>query len=830
MTRRKTIQSSILVALCLLAVCLFAGGLSFSQRLQAIRHNLPISTVSQHRGLSGLIEKLKTLSIKLNNVINEPSEEHLDDLRSQIGMTIILADAFFVSLEEQQQGELLTFLRQDIGEILHELEMYSLQGGLKFPSQAAALSLRLEEDKDALQNFSLHANQVAFDNLSRQSGRMNQLALATVIISSTIALLILIIALLFRLQFRAARLLSKTRERLHTLSSALEQSPVSVMICDPNGIIEYVNPRFREVSGYSEEEALSPEVRMHCLGQPCADFIESTRSSIVQNKFWRGELQNIKKSGEHYWESVSVSPLTDSQGKLIKYIIVKEDITAKKASQKALQLATAQAHQAARAKTEFLANMSHEIRTPMNAILGFADLLGNPVEESVKKGYLQSIISAGKTLLQIINDILDISKIEAGKLNLSYVVFNPQTLIEELAAMFRLDCTRKGVALTSTSEPQDPTYLYCDEIRLRQILFNLVGNAVKFTSSGEISINAEIIPEAGSHEQVTLKLSVRDTGIGIGQDQQESIFAAFEQQQGQSQADFGGTGLGLTISRRLVSLMQGEISVTSALGKGSTFCVTLPGLQLAQNSPPEYQEDTNDSRHNYRFSPSCVLIADDVADNRKLLCEYLAGTGLTTQEASNGKEVLQLLDKQQIDLVLLDLRMPVLNGIETIGLIRQNPARTRLPVIVVTASAMQEQMDEIMHHDFSDYLRKPLDRTTLLNKLSSYLPHSIELATQEEPVAQDDGVTNVFELTQKLDRLQKECDRIKDRGDFQLIGQFAEELLTLAAEHHSQRLLHYAEKLQNGVGAFDIEAVASLMLQFRAMAHQLSPSDEETFA
>jgi len=385
---------------------------------------------------------------------------------------------------------------------------------------------------------------------------------------------------------------------------------------------------------------------------------------------------------------------------------------------KEYQEAATRAQVADSAKSEFLANMSHEIRTPMNAILGFSEILKEQLSEPKYREYIDIIITSSKTLLGLINDILDLSKIEAGKMEFQYKPVDTHSLFSDIKKIFANKINDKGLKFLTDIDNKLPSSLLLDEVRIRQILFNLVGNAVKFTDKGyiELKVKGDFYPD---RSKIDLIFSVKDTGIGISEDGKKIIFDAFKQSSGQSMKKYGGTGLGLTITKRLVEMMNGEISVESIIGKGSIFKIKIKEVSVATVGPDN--EDRKPEYENIKFNRQKVLVADDVQSNRLLLSEILSIYGLNVLIALNGKEAISIAKNNDPDIILMDLRMPVMDGYEAIKVLKGNNRLKNIPVIVLTASAMKSTEEDIKKIKCDGYIRKPVDRYELIAELKKYL-------------------------------------------------------------------------------------------------------------
>ena len=431
----------------------------------------------------------------------------------------------------------------------------------------------------------------------------------------------------------------RAEERLRKLSRAVEQSPVMVLITDAQGSLEYVNPRFGAVTGYTLDEVSGKNPRILKSGQTPSKEYRRLWETITAGGEWRGELHNKKKDGEFFWVSASISPVLNEQGVITHFIGVEEDITERKRAEAMLRQAKETAEAACRSKGEFLANVSHEIRTPMNAILGMMDMTLATRLTPEQRENLEIVKSATDSLLSIINDLLDFSKMEAGGLQLDPVELSLRDNLGDMLAMLRLRAHAKGLELACRVHPDVPDQLIGDPARLRQVLVNLVGNAIKFTERGEVVVDVEAEPRSG--DDVVLHFRVTDTGIGVPPDKREAIFAPFTQADGSLTRLYGGTGLGLSISSQLVSLMGGRIWVESEVGRGSTFHFTahLVLSREVQAAEPASPESLRDVR---------VLVVDDNAVNRRILEEILTQWRMKPTLADGGEAALTHIERAQM--------------------------------------------------------------------------------------------------------------------------------------------------------------------------------------
>jgi PAS domain S-box-containing protein len=511
---------------------------------------------------------------------------------------------------------------------------------------------------------------------------------------------------------------------LRRLSLAVEQSGNIVVITDPQGIIQYVNPRFCEVTGYSSEEAIGQNPRVLKSGYHPPELYASLWRTITSGQTWRGELHNKRKSGDLFWEQATITPLFDDNGQIINFVAIKEDITERKKTDIALQESKDRAEAANRAKTEFLANMSHEIRTPMNGIISMAHLLRMSELNEEQREYLVSMDHSAKNLLALINDILDISKIEAGKFELEYAEFSIRLTVEEIVASQKTRIVQKQLELITDLPDDLPERLEGDPLRFKQILLNLLGNAIKFTGQGSISIAVRPVSRSGA--TVTLCIVITDTGIGMAPEVLERIFIPFEQADSSTTRKYGGTGLGLSICRRLVELMGGRIWAESQLGYGSSFFVELAFMSPATPSVP-VQEPALPKPETIHLQPLKILLAEDNRVNALSMTAILTRMGHQLVTVDDGQQAFEQWHTTGFDCILMDVQMPVMDGVEATRLIRQQEQASdrHVPIIALTAHAMRGDRERLLAEGFDGYVAKPVDFGLLCGEIMRI--------TQKEP-------------------------------------------------------------------------------------------------
>ncbi|CAK0749758.1 two-component system, sensor histidine kinase and response regulator [Gammaproteobacteria bacterium] len=643
----------------------------------------------------------------------------------------------------------------------------------------------------------------------------------------------------------------KTAEdQLRKLSLAVEQSPESIVITDLDARIEYVNEAFVRSTGYTRAEVIGQNPRILKSGKTPLETFTSLWWTLTNGQPWKGEIYNQRKDGSEFVEFAIIIPIRQPDGRITHYVAVKEDITEKKrladeldrhrhhledlVESRTLALAEAleRAEAANQAKSIFLANMSHEIRTPMNAILGLTHLLQqeNPRPEQSER--LNKIAAAAQHLLSIINNILDLSKIEAGRLELDETDFTLASILDYVYSLIADAAKSKGLNLmVEVDKPY--LRLWGDPTRLRQALLNYAGNAIKFTGQGSITLSARLLKE--ENNQFLILFGVRDTGIGISAGKLSKLFEAFEQGDASTTRKYGGTGLGLTITRHLANLMGGETGVESTPDQGSFFWFTArfrqgqePAADSAVRGKVEIQlrQRTLVNLQVDSFKPECItftekkinltnkndkyrlLLVEDNAVNREVALDLLHAVNLMIDTAENGCRAVEKFQTGVYDLILMDMQMPEMDGLEATRIIRSLPSGTEIPIIAMTANAFEEDRRACAKAGMNDFVAKPVDPEALYTALIKWLP--IEIPAQSQLEEKDVAWRKRLATVPGLD-LDHGLYIVRGKMDTYL------RLLKMFIERHGQDIQH----LQNRLAANDISEVKQFAHTLKGAAGNL---------
>lgn len=515
--------------------------------------------------------------------------------------------------------------------------------------------------------------------------------------------------------------------------SALDTLAEALIVIDQNSNIVLANKAFQEVTGRNTEELIGKRAdsfdwQHNDTATTMTDrpepFVYPWQQAIDSSETIRGvSLSLAGVEGARHDFLVNCSPIL-SGAKASGVLISLDDVTELEQKERELRVARDEAEQANRAKSDFLSNMSHEIRTPMTAILGFTEVLKRGGTSSPQwDKHLSTIASSGKHLLELINDVLDLSKVESGALEVEAIECEPHRVAHDVVQVLKVRATEKGISLDLKIPEPIPQTIISDSSRLRQIITNMVGNAIKFTEQGGVTI---ILRYIHTHGRPQIAIDVADSGIGMNQQQQEAVFKPFVQADSSITRRFGGTGLGLSISRKLSHALGGDIVLSSEAGVGTTFTATINAntsenitLINEKDALESLSQRTDREQKHWTFPDSTVLVIDDAAENRELLTIVLQDVGLTVETAENGAIGVNMANDKHYDVVLSDIQMPVMDGYETVKAMRQS-GRTQ-PVIALTANAMKGYEQRVLEAGFSHYMTKPIDIDALTNLLAKLL-------------------------------------------------------------------------------------------------------------
>jgi PAS domain S-box-containing protein len=495
--------------------------------------------------------------------------------------------------------------------------------------------------------------------------------------------------------------------------------------------IIYVNDAFTRMTGYLPHEVIGKSPRILQGSGTNVRTLKLLKDTLKSGKPFQGELLNYSKDGKSYWLDIGIVPVHNEKGEITHYAAIERDITQRKAFEKEMQINREAAEVANRAKGDFLANMSHELRTPMNGIIGLSELLMEMNMSEEQEELCDAINSSSRNLLILLNDILDLSKIEANELTLEHVPFDLRHVVRQSIDLLRPMASRKGVTLDNSINPIVPERIIGDPIRLQQIMNNLISNAIKFTEVGYIRL--DISSSKDKNGSSILHMRVEDSGIGISEDYKDTIFNKFTQGDVSTARKYGGTGLGLSITKELVEMMNGEIHFDSVEGKGTTFYADIP-VEVTKEAENSGSSDSAKTLQHFN-TKARILVVDDHPVNLLFIRKVLKKLGFeNADEARSGSEALQAIQNKTYDLVFMDCQMPEMDGFEASIAIRdlEGSKIGSLPIIAVTADAMKGAREKCIDAGMNDYISKPVD----LEKLKAVLGEWVSMTSGEPALEQ----------------------------------------------------------------------------------------------
>lgn len=540
---------------------------------------------------------------------------------------------------------------------------------------------------------------------------------------------------------------------------------------DNNGRCTLLNKEAVRMLGWTLEEL--QQIAFHDAvhyqdgdGRPVPRSACKAVATVMKGETYRSEEEFFThKNGTKFPVSLVSVPLWQ-KGSVVGSVSVFQDIAARKHVEAEMQQARELAEQASAFKSEFLASMSHEIRTPMNAIIGMSYLALQTQLDDKQRDYIRKIEASSTSLLRIINDILDFSKIEAGKMMVEVVDFALSDVFDGVATVTAGEARRKGLALQFRQQPELPDMFRGDPMRLGQIITNLVSNAVKFTQAGSVTVQAELL--GGFDESAVVSVSVTDTGIGMTDEQLRKLFNSYSQAELSTSRKYGGTGLGLMISKQLTEMMGGSIAVESTLGVGTTFRVIIPFILSTQPGKQRQESSMTPCERLAPVAGARILLVEDNQINQQIALELLTSWGMNVSVANDGLEALEAVYREPFDLVFMDMQMPNMNGYEASAVIRSEKRFEKLPIVALTAQAMQTEREQILSVGVNDYLSKPLVIDDLTSVLLRWLPHCRItgcVAPAETPPSHQAPSAGVFEALRDVLDVDAVLDRVNGKTE-----------------------------------------------------------------
>ncbi|MBN2484827.1 MAG: response regulator [Bacteroidales bacterium] len=596
--------------------------------------------------------------------------------------------------------------------------------------------------------------------------------------------------------------------------------PDGIFLINGSGEIELINNQALLLLGITAQEIIQQKLEKFFQSE-FRDVFNRHLQLFLDGNFGKDdlggvELSVISKAGNKFPVDIRMAPVIIDNASQV--ICIMRDITEKKQAETELKNAKIAAEEANKAKSQFLANMSHEIRTPLNAIIGVVDLLCNNNNNDEQNSYFETLQVSSKTLLALINDILDISKIEAGKLSLNYSYFSIKSLIQQTYDIFSVDAAKKNIEFGILTNANLPETIYSDEIRLRQVLFNLLSNAIKFTSQGYVRLIVNAKKYSNKLKQFAdIEFRIEDSGIGIKSDFIEKVFENFAQQDGQDTRKYGGTGLGLSIAKRLVELMNGKLKVASEVGKGSVFSITFKKVHFSDTIKPLKEAAFNNIQAKY-FLPADIVVVDDIPEDRQYIKGTFKNSSVKVYEASRGDEAFGLIKNLKPALVITDIKLPGIDGFELCRLIKSDTELKHVRIIGNSAAIMSLGDDEIKNAPFDEFINKPVVLSELLVLIKKYLPYQV--------VKEKFSKNQIKKIpTKKIAEIEREClmqwETVRHKQKMNDVKKFSDLVMSFGEKYNIDALKDYSNKLNTSVNSFNIDKMLVLINSFANLIETL---------
>lgn len=618
---------------------------------------------------------------------------------------------------------------------------------------------------------------------------------------------------------------------MNKLSQVASSTDNMVIIADPAGKIEWVNAAFTRTTGYCLAESVGRRPGHLLQGRESSpETIAFMRERISSGNGFRCEIVNYAKNGRPYWVEIEVQPVRDEQNQIKYFIAVERDITERRETERHLRQAKEDAELAAQAKSAFLASMSHEIRTPLNAVIGLNSLLLNSELTDKQRQFATTARSSGRLLLMLVNNVLDFSALESGRVELEKRPFSLKQSIKELFDLLEHEASHKEIALHCHIDTAVPDILVGDETRMRQILLNLLGNSLKFTQTGSVDLHLTAQCEA---EDVELKVMIQDTGIGIPRDRLERLFQPFTQVDASTTRKYGGTGLGLAISKMIVNMMGGELSVDSKVGVGTTFTFS---IKLEKGESQSLTAPTFVTAGNKIMGekwPLRILLVEDDTVNQQVATHMLSQFGYQTEIAVNGSKALNILQEKEYDVVFMDIHMPEMDGVNATKAIHKHLPKAKLPfIIAMTASALEGDRERFIQAGMDDYMSKPIQFESIYRALRHVIHKrgghvDTSLLTNPEQQSKNGHAAPPIDALAFYERMGAKQEALLDKLVTIFTAEAKRKLIDLKhalEEQNHKKVRHLAHHLKgssNGASAVKFAAIAH-KLELQASQNDLS--------
>ena len=638
--------------------------------------------------------------------------------------------------------------------------------------------------------------------------------------------------------------LRKESERQLTLSdTALNMINQGVLITDSERQITWANKAFEELTGYEQAEILGESYRFLLGPLSAPETIEQIKIALDEQKKFFGDILNYRKDGTPFLQELTILPIMDAQAKLTNFMSISRDVTEQKKLESDLREGQQQAEQANQVKSQFLAMMSHEIRTPLNAILGMQDLLINTPLNTQQAEYLKYAAEGGALLLRLINDILDLTKVESGKLALETLDFDAASFVEVCMELLAPKAQEKGLELHTIIAPKLDTWISGDPYRFRQIILNLVSNAIKFTEKGSVTV--KLSADSSSDKTCLLLVEVIDTGIGIPEDLQSGLFEVFVQVDPSDTRKYGGSGLGLAISKRLINLWGGQIGLDSTPYVGSRFWFTVGTLAAKPKQTPMIKAQQEDTITANTFCARILLVEDSLI-NQAVMAAMLRNAGHLVDLADSGTKGIEAASEKNYDIILMDISMPDMSGMEATAIIRQlGGAAASVPIIAITAHALSGYQEMCLASGMNGYATKPISQKDLLALVATWCNQTAsEKASATIPLVNNEAIASnnaqpilldnktINELTAQFGKketnnllkiyiteLQTRCITIKQaiiKQDLEILGREAHTIKSSSATFGATTLQAIAKELE--ATAYNNDLTKSIVLTEQLLA------------